>query len=293
MPERVPITESSLRAALRDPRYWTSGHPEREAYAAPVTDGFRALYNSGEAKGGTVHVRALTRKRDGKVEHVGAHDRSAPPGGLVTPVVSAHIRPSLGTPSLRDPLIIGGGGGIILAPRPGIPPQAPAGPRRPSLLDPPEEERRPPGTIGGAVQNAPPEQNDQPPGPEPQGPRGEAAPAGPGLRPSPDTVEGLIDRLRPSGQNSKGTPNFDGGGNEDQLDADTRALHPGPMTELGPGRRIGTLPDGRQIMVRPSSERSSGEPTLEISKPVGVNAAGRPRYEREFEIRYRPGRTGP
>jgi hypothetical protein len=39
---------------------------------------------SGEAKGGTVKVLALTRTRDGKTEHVGAHSRAAPPGGMVT-----------------------------------------------------------------------------------------------------------------------------------------------------------------------------------------------------------------
>jgi hypothetical protein len=29
MADFVPVTEESLRAATRDPRYWRSGHPER------------------------------------------------------------------------------------------------------------------------------------------------------------------------------------------------------------------------------------------------------------------------
>ena len=52
-----------------------------------MSDGFKALHNSGEAKGGAVKVRAYTRTRDGKTEHIGAHSRAAPPGGMVTPAV--------------------------------------------------------------------------------------------------------------------------------------------------------------------------------------------------------------
>jgi len=40
MAEFIPVTEESLRAAMRDPRYWRSGHPEREDY------------NRGSPKGG-------------------------------------------------------------------------------------------------------------------------------------------------------------------------------------------------------------------------------------------------
>jgi hypothetical protein len=72
MAESITITEADLRAAIRDPRYWMSGHPEREGFAGWVTEGFRALHGP-EAKGGSVKVRAYTRRRDGREEHVGAH----------------------------------------------------------------------------------------------------------------------------------------------------------------------------------------------------------------------------
>lgn len=39
----VRITQADLRQAMRDARYWKPGHPERAAYSAWVTDGFRAL----------------------------------------------------------------------------------------------------------------------------------------------------------------------------------------------------------------------------------------------------------
>ena len=36
MPDRLPITEADLRQAMRDPRYWQAGHPERAAFNAWV-----------------------------------------------------------------------------------------------------------------------------------------------------------------------------------------------------------------------------------------------------------------
>ena len=67
------ITESDLRQAVRDPRYWQPGHPERAEYAAWVTEGWQALAR-GEA-GGTrqVRVRAYSRRRHGQVEHVDSY----------------------------------------------------------------------------------------------------------------------------------------------------------------------------------------------------------------------------
>jgi pimeloyl-ACP methyl ester carboxylesterase len=81
MADLVPVTEESLRAAMRDPRYWRSGHPEREAYGRWVTEGWRAFVNEGQGKNGVVQVRAYTRTRNGKTEQVGAHTRADPPGG--------------------------------------------------------------------------------------------------------------------------------------------------------------------------------------------------------------------
>lgn len=74
----IPVTEASLRTAMRDPRYWRSGHPERQAFADWVGESFRAL-DAGAQGGsgdGVVAVRAYTRTRGGKPEQVGAHLRS-------------------------------------------------------------------------------------------------------------------------------------------------------------------------------------------------------------------------
>ena len=117
MPDHVTLTEAGLRDALRDPRYWTPG-PERAAYAAWVSDGYKALYNSGEAKGGTVKVRAYGRTRDGKTEHVGAHTRGAPPGGMATPVM---LGPAVNGARALTPIIPPVIGGIIQGlPRPDL-----------------------------------------------------------------------------------------------------------------------------------------------------------------------------
>lgn len=81
MADLVPITEDSLRSAMRDERYWRSGHPERADYHRWVTNGWEAIVRDGARGGGVVHVQAYTRVRDGKTEHVAAHTRSGPPGG--------------------------------------------------------------------------------------------------------------------------------------------------------------------------------------------------------------------
>lgn len=89
-----PLTEKGLRSAMRDRRYWQSGHPEREAYVAWVTRGWRALAGTpyqDRAGNSIIFVQAYTRIRDGQTEHVPAHQRSAPartsevPSGGATP----------------------------------------------------------------------------------------------------------------------------------------------------------------------------------------------------------------
>ena len=167
MPDHVTLTEAGLRDALRDPRYWTPG-PERDAYAAWVSDGYKAMYNSGEAKGGTVKVRAYDRRRDGKTEHVGAYTRGAPPGGLTTPVMLA---PAFNGARTVAPLIPPLLGGIIQSlprpdlrglfshqPRPSLLEPAEEGPRRGTvngarLFNVPEEDERSPGTLGNTVRS--------------------------------------------------------------------------------------------------------------------------------------------
>jgi len=136
----VPATEASLKRAMRDPRSWQSGHPERSAYSAWVSDGWQALGKAspgGRTAEGLVFVRAYDRTRNGHAEHVSAHTRSAPPGRVVedmpgtTPGVAAHRNFSSGYEQhamlnmdpvsgiLRNPdrmLGAGVGGGRIMRP---------------------------------------------------------------------------------------------------------------------------------------------------------------------------------
>ena len=73
-------SEAELRRAMRDPRYWQSGHPERAAYVADVTRGFQELYPPAGGEGGSllVHVRSYERRRNGQPEHVSDyHQRRA------------------------------------------------------------------------------------------------------------------------------------------------------------------------------------------------------------------------
>lgn len=66
---------------MRDPRYWQSGNPERQAYVYWVTRGFQALYGEGNAsKAGSVWVEPYSRMRDGRKEDVSGHWRSHKPG---------------------------------------------------------------------------------------------------------------------------------------------------------------------------------------------------------------------
>ncbi len=77
MSETIPITDQTLRSAMRDPRYWQSNNAERPSFSAWVTEGFRALHDPAASGTGIVHVRAYTR--NGRT--VAAHDRSAAPSG--------------------------------------------------------------------------------------------------------------------------------------------------------------------------------------------------------------------
>ncbi len=61
MPDRIPMTEARLREAMRDPRYWQQGDPDRASYNAWVSESFRALNAEAESSGGVVHVRAYVR----------------------------------------------------------------------------------------------------------------------------------------------------------------------------------------------------------------------------------------
>lgn len=43
MANPIRITEADLRSAMREPRYWQNGHPERDAFTGWVRGGFGAL----------------------------------------------------------------------------------------------------------------------------------------------------------------------------------------------------------------------------------------------------------
>jgi hypothetical protein len=119
---------AGLRAAVADDRSWQAGHPEHDAWRAWVTDGFRVVYGGGErVSAGAVHVRAYTRSRDGRTEHVRAHLRSDPPGGGFDPGAVARAAAPL---VAGVPLVIGAGGrvaGQIIRRFPSL--------ARPNLLD--------------------------------------------------------------------------------------------------------------------------------------------------------------
>lgn len=44
-----PLTEQSLRDLMVDERYWKTGHPQHNAYARRVREGFEKLYGTGPA----------------------------------------------------------------------------------------------------------------------------------------------------------------------------------------------------------------------------------------------------
>jgi hypothetical protein len=71
----VRITESDLRAAVVDERYWRVGHPEHGAFQTWVGQGFRGLNPSDGGARTTVWVRAYMREG----HQVSAHWRGAWP----------------------------------------------------------------------------------------------------------------------------------------------------------------------------------------------------------------------
>lgn len=59
----VPVTEASLKRAMRDPRYWQAGHPERNDSVGWVTSGWDSL--GAAAPGGRMSSRHGVRPRLG------------------------------------------------------------------------------------------------------------------------------------------------------------------------------------------------------------------------------------
>ena len=110
------VTETDLRQAMRDPRYWQAGHPERADYAAMVMDGWQALAQ-GEA-GGTrqVRVRSYRRRRRGQEEQVGSYVQTRRAAQATERPGVAAAPSSAGAPTAKLPIpptfvaFIGGGG---------------------------------------------------------------------------------------------------------------------------------------------------------------------------------------
>jgi hypothetical protein len=75
MPDPIPVSASDLRQAMRDPRYWQSGHPERGDYTTWVEGAFRQLHEGPANSDGLVWVNPYTRTRDGEIEEVSGHFR--------------------------------------------------------------------------------------------------------------------------------------------------------------------------------------------------------------------------
>ncbi len=113
----VRITESDLRAAIRDERYWNAAHPESTSLRQWVTEGYSALHPRDGQSRGSVWVRAYVR--DGRT--VMAHWRAAPPGqgGALHPAQSDGAFPRLNQPGvLRGAPDGRGSGGPTRAPGP-------------------------------------------------------------------------------------------------------------------------------------------------------------------------------
>jgi hypothetical protein len=79
MSDPIPLSATDLRHAMRDPRYWQLGHPERAAYQSWVGDAWQQLHAAESRPGsdGHVWVKPYTRRRDGKNEEVSGHFRHA------------------------------------------------------------------------------------------------------------------------------------------------------------------------------------------------------------------------
>jgi hypothetical protein len=250
MPRTVRVTEQDLRGAMRDERYWRSGHPERAAFVGWVTDGFRGLYPADGAARGAVWVRTYVRNG----HPVAAHWRSAPPGGGRADDTSGTGRSTGGAIDEGEAKVIPANWRSIF--RRG-PDRAPA-------------DR---GSGGGA------------PGPQGRGRnprRSDAEGRDPvdDLRGQPNTRRGenLRDRV----------DEWHRSGGEAGRAQDLERLRPvGPPTVSSDGVQTYRLQDGHMATVRPStSPGSNGVPTLEIAEPT--DRPGRLRPTDKF--RYPPTR---
>lgn len=69
----IDMTEQDIRNAMRDPRYWQAGNPERSDYTRWVGEGWRQTGNGSGDGTAIVQVRAYTRTRNGRREQVDSY----------------------------------------------------------------------------------------------------------------------------------------------------------------------------------------------------------------------------
>lgn len=241
MPDPVKITEQDLRSAMRDPRYWRSGQPEREAFSGWVTRGWQGLYPRDSDARSAVWVQAYVR--DG--HQVAAHWRGAPPrhGGSAASDDGNRGEGDAGRDA--DPSVSLAnwwsrfGRGPVRAPDRGS-----SGPSKPG---PAPRQRRADGGGNDNVQD---------------------------LRSDPTSrwdrrLRGDIDQWdRPGGE---------AGRSRDLQQLRPRGM----PDDLGDGVTLHRLEDGRQAVLRPStSPGSNGVATLEIQEPFrgGFTATDKFRY---------------
>ncbi|MDU7522375.1 MAG: hypothetical protein E7K72_13450 [Roseomonas mucosa] len=119
------ITEKELHAAMRDPRYTQSGHPESRAFRTWVGEGWRQLVAANEAGQGDgqrsqVRVRPYQRQRNGHAEQVSGYTQSRAsgrgeaahaPSPANDPQPAAPAAPANGNqPEKRVVIFVGGAG---------------------------------------------------------------------------------------------------------------------------------------------------------------------------------------
>ncbi len=105
----VRITDSELRAAMRDPRYWQQGQPERKAFVSWVTNGWKAL----NPETGSGKTKVWVRSYDREGHQVSAHWRGQKPPVAQLISERGNVPPNYGQrlPSAQDP--VGRSGGPI------------------------------------------------------------------------------------------------------------------------------------------------------------------------------------